>query len=258
MNTESRSEANTFRAQNGEDLWLDAFFGGRSHGFFVDVGAYDGVNLSNSYHFEQLGWTGVLVEPDPRKADQCRGSRPRSLVFQCAAVGSPEMSEITFFQVEAGEVYSTTKLTDSHAARISGMGLQPTALTVPARTLDSMLEEAGTSSVDFVSIDVEGAEMEVLRGFDIERWKPAVVIIESNTKIRSADIRNYFVSHGYAYRDSIDVNDFYVRRAGSSIPAAVADAIYYARHRVKRRFARIAHNLRRAWKKWRGEKAMPH
>src|SRR4029077_1746907 len=58
----------SYRSQNGEDRWLEAHFGGKRSGFFVEVGAYDGVNLSNTYHFEQTGWTGVLVEPDPEMA----------------------------------------------------------------------------------------------------------------------------------------------------------------------------------------------
>jgi hypothetical protein len=86
----------TFRAQNGEDLWLDAYFGHKRQGYFTDIGAFDGVNLSNSYHFEQIGWTGILAEPDPDNAARCRASRPGSTTFQCAVVGSPNIREITF------------------------------------------------------------------------------------------------------------------------------------------------------------------
>ena len=60
----------SFRAQNGEDRWLDTYFQGKREGYFVEVGAYDGVDLSNTYHFEQIGWHGVLVEPDPDNADR--------------------------------------------------------------------------------------------------------------------------------------------------------------------------------------------
>jgi len=241
--------ATTFHAQHGEDRWLDAYFGHKREGFFVEVGAYDGVNLSNTYHFEQLGWTGVLVEPDPENAAACRASRPRSKTFQCAAVGSPEVGEITFFQVAAGEVFSTTALTDAHARRITGMGLAPVPMRVVAKTLDAILEEADALAVDFVSIDVEGAEMEVLRGFDLLRWRPAIVVIESNTKFRLPEIRDHFVSCGYAFHHSIDVNDFYLRVGAGLVPAAVVDAVHYAWHRVGRRLARIAHNLRRSWNK---------
>lgn len=244
-----QARTDTFRAQHGEDRWLDDFFGHTRRGFFVEVGAYDGVNLSNTYHFEQLGWTGILVEPDPKKAANCRASRPGSKTCECAAVGSPEVSEITFFQVEDGGVFSTTKLTDDHARRITNMGLAPAPMRVAAKTLDAILEEAGAPAVDFVSIDVEGAELEVLGGFDIRRWRPAVVVIESNTKFRLPAVRDYFVSHGYAFHHSIDVNDFYLRVDSGIVPVAAIDALRYARRRVARRFSRIAQNLRRSWRK---------
>jgi FkbM family methyltransferase len=249
-----QSQENTFRAQNGEDRWLDDFFEHKRNGFFIEVGAFDGVNLSNTYHFEQIGWTGVLIEPDPDKAALCRSSRPGSRTYQCAAAGSPEISEVTFFRVEAGEVYSTTRLTHDHARRIDQMGLASKPLSVPAKTLDSIIQEVGAPAIDFVSIDVEGAEMEVLRGFDIRRWQPTVVVVESNTKFRLPEVRDYFTSRGYAFRCSIDVNDFYLRVDHGPVPAWAIDAVYYGWRRAKRRVARLAHNIRRSWNKRRGRK----
>lgn len=249
-----QSLTDTFHAQNGEDRWLDNFFGHKRNGFFVEVGAFDGINLSNSYHFEQIGWTGVLIEPDPDKAALCRSSRPGSKTYQCAAAASPEISEVTFFRVESGEVYSTTKLTSDHARRIDHMGLASKPISVPARTLDTILEEAGAPAIDFVSIDVEGAETEVLRGFDIRRWKPAIVVIESNSKLRLPEVRDYFTSNGYAFRCSIDVNDFYLRVDPAPVPAWAIDAVCYAWRRVTRRISRLARNIRRSWNKRRGKK----
>lgn len=244
----SHLKGSTFRAQNGEDRWLHDFFGGKSTGYFVDVGAYDGVDLSNSYHFEQIGWTGILVEPDPDRARACAASRPHSKTFQCAAVDSAETGEICFHRAAAG-VYSTTNLTPDHERRLAGMGMATEEIRVPARTLDSMLIEAGATQVDFVSIDVEGAELAVLRGFDIDRWSPQVVIVESNTKHRAKEIRDYFVAHGYAYCDTIDVNDFYCRAETGRLGVWLLDRVRYSRHRVQRRVSRIAGNLRRSWRK---------
>ena len=244
-----RNPQATFRAQNGEDRWLDDYFDHKTQGFFVDVGAYNGVDLSNSYHFEQLGWTGVLIEPDPERGALCASSRPRSKTFQCAAVGSSEIREISFHRVAAAGVYSTTNLTPDHASRLKGMGVAASEITVPARTLDSILEEVGASRVDFASIDVEGAEMSVLQGFDIRRWNPAIVVIESNSKVRSAQIRDYFVRNGYAYCHSIDVNDFYRYMNAGPLWAWLVDRSRYASHRIARRMARIASNLKRSWRK---------
>jgi FkbM family methyltransferase len=239
----------SFRAQNGEDRWLDTYFQGKREGYFVEVGAYDGVALSNTYHFEQIGWHGVLVEPDPDNAANCMLKRPGSRTFQCAAVATPEIREISFHKVANGGVFSTTSLTDGHAKRIANIGLAAEPMRVPARTLDSMLAEAGASRVDFVSIDVEGGELDVLAGFDIRRWQPRIVVVESNTKTRLPAIRRYFLRNGYAYLHSIDVNDFYERTEGPASVTALLDGFRYGLFRVRRRIRRIAHNLRRAWNK---------
>ena len=242
----SKRPVGSYRSQNGEDRWLEAHFGGKRSGFFVEVGAYDGVNLSNTYHFEQSGWTGVLVEPDPEMAERCRRERPRSMTFQCAAGES--VGEISFFKVAGGEEYSTTSLSAAHRERLDRMGLSWREVRVAVRTLDSILEEARATRVDFVSIDVEGAELAVLKGFDIVRWKPAVVIVETNTARRHPAIRRYFVAHGYAYHQSIDVNDFYLPVPRGAV-ASVVDATRYLKHRVSRRMSRTRQLALRAWRK---------
>lgn len=239
----------SYRAQNGEDRWLEAYFGGKREGFYVEVGAYDGVNLSNSFHFEQIGWTGVLIEPDPEKAAQCRSARPGSTTHACAVVGPGGANEIAFLQVAGGEVYSTTNPTAAHRKRLDGLGLKWREVRVPARTLDSILAEAAPPHVDFVSIDVEGGEMAVLSGFEIGRWRPAIVMVETNARTRDPAVRGYFVAHGYAYLHSIDVNDFYAPVAGGPRVACALDGARYLLHRTWRRLKRSAQLLRRAWRK---------
>ena len=239
----------SYRSQNGEDHWLEAHFGGKNTGFFVEVGAYDGVSLSNTYHFEQCGWTGILVEPDPDMARRCRSGRPRSLTFQCAVAGPDSSGEIAFFQVTGGEAYSTTNLTPAHRERLDRLGLRWREVRVAVRTLNSILEEVSPSQVDFVSVDVEGGEVAVLRGFDLERWRPAVVIVETNARTRDPAVRRYFVEHRYAYHHSIDVNDFYLPVRGWTSLTWMLDGFRYLKHRVTRRLSRSRQLAQRAWRK---------
>jgi len=239
----------SYHAQNGEDRWLEAYFGGRRDGYYVEVGAYDGSHLSNTYHFEQIGWSGVLVEPDPVMAAQCRRTRPASRTFACAVVGPRDGGETVFFRVAEGQVYSTTHLSPAHRQRLDRMGLQWQEVRVPARTLDSILAQAAPAQIDFVSIDVEGGELQVLHGFDLGRWKPAIVIVETNARRRDPAIRDYFVSRGYAYRHSIDVNDFYAPLEHGAIATRIVDGARYLRHRFRRRLARLGQLARRAWRK---------
>jgi FkbM family methyltransferase len=208
----------TYQAQYGEDRWLEQYFDGKRDGHFVDVGAYDGRVISNTYHLEKhLGWTGILVEPHPVNNRTCR-------VFACAAA-EPGVSSVQLLDVPGGEVYSTTVPTESHLRTIREYGLKTQPLTVPARTLDSMIEEAGLPRVDLLSIDVEGAEPHVLSGFAIKRWKPAVVVIEDAPKRRPA-VRNYFLRAGYAWIYRMGGNDLYVPVSF----ARIQDAMY---HRVE-------------------------
>lgn len=245
----SAGSDDTYRAQNGEDRWLDAHFAGKRGGFYVEVGAYDGAHLSNTYHFEQIGWSGVLIEPDPVMAEQCRRNRPRSRTFACAVVGPGDGGEIVFFRVAEGQVYSTTHLSPSHRERLDKLGFKWQEIRVPARTLDSILAEAAPSRIDFVSIDVEGGELQVLSGFDIRRWTPAIVIVETNARRRDPAIREYFVDHGYAYRHSIDVNDFYAPLARGPVAVRIVDGATYLHHRIQRRLRRLSQLARRAWRK---------
>jgi FkbM family methyltransferase len=218
-----------YQAQHGEDRWLERYFRGRPDGFFVEVGAYDGVVLSNTYFLESIGWRGILVEPIPEKASRCRLNRPQARVFECAAVAPGSNSEIAFEVVDGGEVYSTSSMSPEHTARVAGYGLRTRKIVVPARTLDSILEEVHPVRVDYVSIDVEGAEVEVLRGFDIGRWRPRVVMIEVNTRTRAAALRELFTSHGYVYLSSIGINDVYVPLTEFK---ALARGIDYLRYSV--------------------------
>jgi FkbM family methyltransferase len=228
-----------YQSQHGEDRWLEWYFGGKKAGFFVDVGAYDGVVISNTYYFEAIGWTGILLEPNPAKAELCRRNRPRSRVFECAAVSSPAVTEVVLHDVPGGEVYSTLFANDFNVERLKTYGLSSRRVVVKARTLDSILVEVGPAEIDFVSIDVEGAELEVLKGFDIKRWKPRLVMIE-NLTVRGSELRDYFTRSGYVYIRSISINDIYcplpsmIPFANQPAVAAVIDSVWYRAHRAVR------------------------
>jgi len=223
------------QSQHGEDRWLDSYFRNKYNGFFVEVGAYDGVVLSNTYFFEiERQWTGILIEPDSKNAANCRANRSNSEICECAAVGSPEIAEIAFFKVSGGEVYSTVNLVESHAQRLEQFGLTPTETKVAARTLDQIFAKSEVKSIDFISIDVEEGELDVLKGFDICRWMPKIMMIESNSVERDPLIREYFVRHGYAYLHSIAINDLYRPAFGGRILSGPIDWFRYSNALRKR------------------------
>jgi FkbM family methyltransferase len=194
-------------SQNGEDVILWNFFGRKRKGFYVEVGAYDGFALSNTYFFEAIGWGGVLIEAAPDLHRACVIARPGSVVVH-AAVGKRAGS--TTFTVVSGErgVAALSSLAPDHA-RIAREGGNAIQVEVPMRTLDDILGDF-PGAVDFVSIDVEGGELDVLGGFDIDRFRPRVLVIEENRPDDRA-VAGWLANHGYVVRFRVEQNVFYVR-----------------------------------------------
>lgn len=209
-----------FYSQNGEDCLLWSFFGSRRSGFFVDVGAFDGIHLSNSYSFEENGWRGICVEAHPDYFPLLKRNRPNSVCLHVACVSQRARKTVTF-QVEKmgllSSVVDSDKFVDDVKARYAARGLAFEGfhpVEVPAATLDEILEQHHDPHVpiDFVSIDVEGLESEVLRGFDASLYAPRLLLAEANTDEAGAEIVELLtVSMGYLYAGRLAENLFFVR-----------------------------------------------
>ncbi len=191
-------------AQHGEDRYLLRLFGQAHKGFFVEVGAFQPRYLSNSYLLEQAGWRGILVEPQPGLAAQLRQQRPGSTVVECAA-GPPDAPPQAWLVVPEG-LPSEATLQFEEPAPGSGE-VHP----VPVRTLNAILQDSGTRSVDVLSIDVEGNEVAVLKGLDAQRWQPSVILIEDHCADYSR--KRCLRAMGYVQVARVGSNDVYVPRA---------------------------------------------
>jgi FkbM family methyltransferase len=153
-------------------------------GTFVELGAYDGITQNNTLHFEEKGWRGVLVEPLPTVFEACRRNRPLAKVFHCACVphGFPqadvEMISVGLMSLRRGSIDGAEREEEWIKRGETVQQLTREQVRVPARTLDSILDEACVSAVDLLVVDVEGAELDVLAGFDLARWQPEFVVCE--------------------------------------------------------------------------------
>lgn len=202
-----------YYSQFGEDRILAEFFRGKRAGTCVEVGANDGITGSNSYYFEKVGWTCVLVEPNLDLCVQIRANRS-ALLFACAASDSEGTAVLQVAEgAEFAHAISTLEAGGDAARRINAAGFTARPVDVPLRRLDDILVEAGIKApVDFVTIDVEGHEMSVLAGFSIPRWTPTVLIIEDNSGFTDRRISSHLEQFGYVPFLRTGVNDWYAHK----------------------------------------------
>jgi FkbM family methyltransferase len=216
----SMGEQRRYYSQNGEDYVLWRFFDDKASGFFVDVGAFDGAFLSNSLSFEQQGWSGICVEPTPKFFEYCQSRRPHSVCLNVACVGDDQVTSVDFKVEKLGLTSGIGVDAQDSGLRNLYRSVQTDfdgfdTLTVPARTLNSILGEhlPPGCEIDFISLDVEGAELDVLRGLDLVRYAPKVLVVEANTPEEAALLNTYLVTdNGYIQARAEKWNYFYVRR----------------------------------------------
>lgn len=197
-------------AQNLEDYHLDLVFGDQPTGTYVDVGGGHPVADNVSFWFYLKGWRGLIVEPQESLAAIYSGVRPRDHVASCLA-GRAE-GEAEFHVVEKLHGFSTTVRENAAGANQFGAGF--TTIRKPVRTLASLCAEAGLTRIDFLKIDVEGAEAETLAGMDFKRWRPRVVAVEAiapgSMQESWQDWEPLLIAAGYTFAFFDRLNRFYV------------------------------------------------
>jgi FkbM family methyltransferase len=207
-----------FYSQNGEDFLLWEFFNQKTKGFFIDVGAFDGIHLSNTFAFEKEGWTGICIEPHPDYFPLCKKNRINSICLNLACV-EYDQEQVSDFYIEKIGLLSGIGIKDNEndiKQRYSNRELKYEGLQkvkVPARTLNAILNNYLPSDVviDFISIDVEGTELAVLKGLNLDRFSPRVVIIEGNTEDAKDEIIKYMDKFEYKLARELSINLFFVR-----------------------------------------------
>lgn len=162
-------------------------------GFFVEAGALDGLFMSNTKILEDLGWNGLLIEPSPKAAKKCLENR-KNPVINCALVSKDFKEEKAtgdfFFDGEEGIGAWSGIHKNLYGLKAS--------MSVPAYTLDKILKEMNVSKVDFLSLDVEGYEMEALKGIDFTTTEISFILVEVNLKDYSLeDMNSYLGQFGY-------------------------------------------------------------
>jgi FkbM family methyltransferase len=197
-------------AQNCEDVLLWRALGHIKNGFYIDAGANHPIDDSVTKAFYDAGWHGINIEPLPALHQALASERPRDINLAVAA-GAGEGS-LTLFDVPEVNGWATPSLEVAEAHRKAG--LKVTQLEVPMRTLASICAEHVRADIHFLKIDVEGFEGEVLRGMDLGRWRPWVLVIEAtmpNSRVRNhASWEPQLLAQGYGFAWFDGLNRYYV------------------------------------------------
>ncbi|MFZ6846089.1 FkbM family methyltransferase [Undibacterium sp. RuTC16W] len=198
-------------SQNFEDVLLWRALGHIKNGFYIDVGANDPVEHSVTKAFYDAGWSGINIEPLPKFQLAFQEQRPRDINLAIAA-GATE-AEITLFDVPAVNGWASNDEAVASAHKADGFDV--IELKVPQRTLSQICaENAATQEIHFLKIDVEGFEGEVLRGADLRKWRPWILIVEAtmpNSRVTNHETwEHLIVAHDYHFAYFDGLNRYYV------------------------------------------------
>lgn len=163
-------------AQNFEDVMIARLFPPDHKGFYIDVGAADPSHLSVTKHFYDAGWQGINVEPLPRFYERLNDARPRDINVQ-AVIGSKRPSH-TFFEI--AELPENSTSDESVMEQLREQGRTVRTHEVAVMSLEEICDlYVGARQIDFIKIDVEGGELEVLESADLNRYRPVLMVIEA-------------------------------------------------------------------------------
>ena len=235
-------------AHQDEYALLHAFFGDSPHGIFVDVGANDPFQGSTSWPLEQVGWSGILIEPIPHLAKRLTESRT-SRVFNCACSSRENASKTKTLHVHS----VNPGWSSFHKDESPWLGDDFQEIQVDVRTLDEVLEEAEIpAGFDLLAMDVEFHEVSVLEGLDLARWKPRLIFVEDHAY--DHNLLRYLRSHDYKFFKRSCMNSWFVPSDSPLTPSFSDRWAFFRKYylgfpfrRLKRRLA----PLRRAFREWR-------
>ncbi|MFT5422563.1 MAG: FkbM family methyltransferase [Phycisphaerales bacterium] len=239
-----------FRSEWGEDTLLYDLFAGQETGIYIEAGALDGKDNSVTWIFEAIGWTGLLVEPTPSRLEDCKRFRPGSTVVH-AALDSKETDGTTTFMVPKDPDHQFSAHRAEHSSKevregLDNAGAQLDPVQVPLTTLTAALDKAGFDHVDFAVIDVEGFEADVLKGFDLARFKPRVLVVEDLSFSKTDPLEPILKPAGYKQVMWIGANRVYLRSDDERMierAARLAETVYSPLVRPKGHPDRAPHNV---------------
>lgn len=197
-------------SQGGEDLILNTIFLSKSTGFYIDVGANHPTKHSNTYLFYRMGWNGINIDALPDAINLFQKQRKRDINIHTGVGDSEgilkfytfkESSYNTFDENRIDKIEKVSELLDVQEIRV--------------QTLCSILNQQKVTTIDFMSIDVEGLDLNVLKSNDWGCFRPKVIVVEEakhGNDIRKSEIFKFLLANSYVYLCSSVTNAFYLEK----------------------------------------------
>ncbi len=202
-----------YYGQCGQDKYLyENLFKNKKNGIFIEIGAHNGIAYSNTKFFEELGWKGICIEPIPEVFEELKKNRKAICVKGCIA---DKKGKANFLSVKGPEMLSglVDKYHPAHMNRVNTEISDPSnkgskqIIEVDCYLLNDILEENKMFHVDYLSIDTEGNELDILKSIDFKKFDIDVIEVENNFNDDIA--KNYLVSKGYSFVKKVGWDDIF-------------------------------------------------
>ena len=201
-----------YTSQAGQDKMIKKnFFDGKKNGFFIEIGAYDGISGSNCYHFERfLNWDGIAIEPSNIQFEKLKKNRKCKVLNNAI---SDEVKEVEFIEVTEG-LTQMSGINDSSFERnfkiISNNQASKTdSIKLKTITFDEIVPK--NKDIDYLSIDIEGGEMNLLKSIDFKTNNIKVISVENNIP-KEQNFKNFFEEINFTYLDRIGQDEIFYNR----------------------------------------------
>lgn len=207
-------------SQEGEDMILRRVFNDKNNGFFVDVGAHHPERFSNTFFFYMLGWKGINIDAMPGSMDGFKRKRPLDINLEIPISNSGK--ELIYYKFNEPALNGFSKKLTELRINESNLYYVEEEITLKTYRLSEVLENhmPKYTDIDFMTIDVEGLDFEVLQSNDWEKFRPKIILVE----ILENSLEDFFTNEAYLYLKDRDyrfyaktVNTVFFRRSDFTI-----------------------------------------
>jgi FkbM family methyltransferase len=190
-------------SQIGQDLEVIKYYNNKEGGFFIEIGASDGVELSNTYLLEkEYKWKGICCEPIPVRFEKLVVNRPNSICFNQAVYNQSGLTVVFDISNDVNNSDLLSGISEHIDAHRSTVDNNKTSIQVETISLLDILNKANAPSfIEYMSIDTEGSELEILKNFDFQKYTFGLIDIEhNNVEPRRSKIKKLLLSTVYIYK----------------------------------------------------------